>query len=83
MSNDYVVTSKQVRAEFTAELLHDDSPENPREWGTQVTAIYIWDDEHMVLSLKLGEATEPLLVLVGDGRRGSCLFVQNSDFLCK
>ena len=50
MSNDYVVTSKQVRAEFTAELLHDDSPENPREWGTQVTAIYIWDDEHKELS---------------------------------
>ena len=50
MSNDYVVTSKEVRPEFTAELLYDHSPENPREWGTQVTVIYLWNDEHEELS---------------------------------
>jgi hypothetical protein len=50
MSNDYVVTSKEVRPEFTAELLYDDSPENPREWGTQITVIYFWNDEHEELS---------------------------------
>ena len=50
MSNDYVVTSKEVRPEFTAELLYDESPENPREWGTRVTRIYFWNDEHEELS---------------------------------
>ena len=50
MSNDYVVTSKEVRPEFTAELLYDESPENPREWGTQVTVIYFWNHEHEELS---------------------------------
>ena len=50
MSNDYVVTSKEVRPEFTAELLYDHSPENPREWGTQVTVIYFWNDQHEDLS---------------------------------
>ena len=46
MSNDYVVTSKEVRPEFTAELLYDESPDNPRERGTQVTGIYFWNDGH-------------------------------------
>ena len=50
MSNDYVVTSKEVRPEFTAKLLYDQSPENPREWGTQVTGIYFWNDHHQNLS---------------------------------
>ena len=50
MSNDYVVTSKEIRPEFTAELLYDDSPENPREWGTRVTRIYFWNDLHEDLS---------------------------------
>ena len=50
MLNDYVVTSKEVRPEFTAELLYDHSPENLREWGTQVTVIYFWNDEHEELS---------------------------------
>ena len=50
MSNDYVVTSKEVRPEFTAELLYDESPDNPREWGTQVTGIYLWNDKHDNLS---------------------------------
>ena len=50
MSNDYVVTSKEVRPEFTAELLNDQSPENPRGWGTQVTGIYFWNDKHEDLS---------------------------------
>ena len=50
MSNDYAVISKEVRPEFNAELLNDDSPENPRGWGTQVTGIYFWDDKHEDLS---------------------------------
>ena len=50
MSNDYVVTSKEIRPEFTAELLYDESPENPREWGTRVTRIYFWNDKHEELS---------------------------------
>ena len=50
MSNDYVVTSKEVRPEFTAELLYDESPDNPRERGTQITGIYFWNDKHDSLS---------------------------------
>ena len=50
MSNDYAVISKEVRPEFNAELLNDDSPENPRAWGTQVTGIYFWGDKHEDLS---------------------------------
>ena len=50
MSNDYAVISKEVRPEFNAELRNDDSPENPRAWGTQVTGIYFWDDKHEDLS---------------------------------
>ena len=50
MSNDYVVTSKEVRPEFTAKLLYDESPDNPRERGTQVTGIYFWNDKHEKLS---------------------------------
>ena len=50
MSNDYVVTSKEVRPEFTAELLYDYSPDNPRASGTQVTGIYLWNDKHDDLS---------------------------------
>ena len=50
MSNDYVVTSKEVRPEFTAELLYDESPDNPRERGTQINGIYFWNDKHENLS---------------------------------
>ena len=50
MSNDYVVTSKEVRPEFTAELLYDESPDNPRERGTQINGIYFWNDKHDSLS---------------------------------
>ena len=50
MSNDYAVISKEVRPEFTAKLLNDDSPENPRAWGTQVTGLYFWNDKHEDLS---------------------------------
>ena len=50
MSSYYLVISKEVRPEFTAELLYDDSPENPRKWGTQVTSIYFWNDKHENLS---------------------------------
>ena len=50
MSNDYAVISKEVRPEFNAELLNDDSPDNPRAWGTQVTGIYFWNDKHEELS---------------------------------
>ena len=50
MSNDYVVTSKEVRPGFTAKLLHDENTDNPREWGSQVIGIYFWDDKHEDLS---------------------------------
>ena len=50
MSHEYVVTSKEVRPDFTARLFYDDSPENPRKWGTQITSIYFWDDTHGNLS---------------------------------
>ena len=50
MSSDYIVISKEVRPEFTAKLLYDDSPENPRKWGMQVTSIYFWDDKHEDIS---------------------------------
>ena len=50
MSYEYVVTSKEVRPEFTAKLFYDDTPENPRKWGAQVTSIYFWDDKHEELS---------------------------------
>jgi hypothetical protein len=50
MSNDYVVTSKEVRLEFTAELRYDESPDNPRERGTQINGIYFWNDKHENLS---------------------------------
>ena len=50
MSHEYVITSKEVRPDFTARLFYDDSPENPRKWGAQVTSIYFWDDKHEDLS---------------------------------
>ena len=50
MSNDYAVISKEVRPEFTAKLLNDEDPENPRAWGTQVTGLYFWNDKHEDLS---------------------------------
>ena len=57
MSNDYVVTSKEVRPGFTAELLYDQSLENPRKWGAQVIGIYFWDDkdEHSSILLNLSD----------------------------
>ena len=50
MSHEYVITSKEVRPDFTARLFYDESPENPRKWGAQVTSIYFWDDKHEDLS---------------------------------
>ena len=53
MSNDYVVTSKEVRPGFTAELLYDENTENPREWGSQIIGIYFWDDKDKNSSIPL------------------------------
>ncbi len=50
MSDDYVVISKEIRPEFTAELLYDRHPENPRKWGGQPTRIHFWDDMHEEMS---------------------------------
>ena len=50
MSDDYVVISKEIRPGFTAELVYDRSPENPRSWGGQTTSIHFWDDIHEDLS---------------------------------
>ena len=50
MSNDEVVTSKEVQPGFTAKLLYDEDRENPRRWGAQVTGMYFWDDLHEDLS---------------------------------